>query len=72
LAVFNRWFASIPGPTVCNRAFAHYRTSFGKVGMDLFYINEPYKSIYDRLILASPKRTEALLLRSGQLHPGDL
>ena len=22
-AVFNRWFASIPGPTVCNRAFAH-------------------------------------------------
>src|SRR5262245_41526031 len=25
--------------------------------MDLFYINEPYKSIYDRLILASPKRT---------------
>ena len=24
-AVFNRWFASIPGPTICNRAFAHYR-----------------------------------------------
>src|ERR1035441_7405151 len=23
-AVFNRWFASIPGPTLCNRAFAHY------------------------------------------------
>jgi len=22
-------------------AFAHYGTSFGKVGMDLFYINEP-------------------------------
>ena len=21
-AVFNRWFASIPGPTICNRAFA--------------------------------------------------
>lgn len=22
-AVFNRWFSSIPGPTICNRAFAH-------------------------------------------------
>jgi phospholipase C len=22
-AVFNRWFSSIPGPTLCNRAFAH-------------------------------------------------
>src|ERR1041385_6704084 len=25
-AVFNGWFASIPGPTICNRAFAHYRS----------------------------------------------
>ncbi|MEO8735367.1 MAG: alkaline phosphatase family protein, partial [Edaphobacter sp.] len=32
-AVFNRWFASIPGPTICNRAFAHYGTSFGQVSM---------------------------------------
>src|SRR5216684_5027989 len=23
-AVFNGWFSSIPGPTICNRAFAHY------------------------------------------------
>ena len=49
-AVFNRWFASIPGPTICNRAFAHYGTSFGQVGMDVFYVKEPYKSIYDRMI----------------------
>jgi phospholipase C len=49
-AVFNRWFSSIPGPTICNRAFAHYGTSFGKVAMDLFYVNEPFKSIYNRLI----------------------
>jgi len=48
-AVFNRWFASIPGPTVCNRAFAHYGTSFGRVDMNPFYINEPFESIYDRL-----------------------
>ena len=31
-AVFNGWFSSIPGPTICNRAFAHYGTSFGRWG----------------------------------------
>jgi len=46
-AVFNRWFASIPGPTICNRAFAHYGTSFGQVGMSMFYPQG--KSIYERL-----------------------
>jgi phospholipase C len=59
-AVFNRWFSSIPGPTICNRAFAHYGTSFGKVAMDLFYVNEPFKSIYNRLIDATPKHTAKL------------
>ena len=59
-ALFNKWFSSIPGPTICNRAFAHYGTSFGKVGMDLFYINEPYLSVYDRLIRATPKHTAKL------------
>src|SRR6204780_2704763 len=53
-AVFNRWFASIPGPTICNRAFAHYGTSFGRVDMNLLYINEPFKSVYDRLVGAPP------------------
>jgi len=48
-AVFNRWFSSIPGPTLCNRAFAHYGTSFGQVSMDVFYWNKMYKSIYERL-----------------------
>jgi len=47
--VFNRWFCSIPGPTTCNRAFAHYGTSFGQVSLDIFYVKEPYKSIYERL-----------------------
>ena len=51
-AVFNGWFASIPGPTICNRAFAHYGTSFGQVGMDVFYVKEPWKSIYERMIAA--------------------
>jgi phospholipase C len=56
-AVFNRWFASIPGPTICNRAFAHYGTSFGRVDMNPVYLNEPFKSVYSRLLNATPKRT---------------
>ena len=49
-AVFNGWFASIPGPTICNRAFAHYGTSFGSVTMNPFVINKPISSIYDRML----------------------
>jgi phospholipase C len=48
-AVFNGWFSSIPGPTLCNRAFAHYGTSFGHVGMEILYTNAKFKSIYQRL-----------------------
>jgi phospholipase C len=51
-AVFNRWFASIPGPTICNRAFAHYGTSFGQVSMDVFEFNRKIAPIYDRLLAA--------------------
>ena len=56
-AVFKRWFASIPGPTICNRAFAHYGTSFGRVDMNPFDIIDPIKSIYTRLVTATPKHT---------------
>jgi phospholipase C len=56
-AVFNSWHASIPGPTICNRAFAHYGTSFGQASMDVFYLGKPYLSIYERMIAASPART---------------
>jgi phospholipase C len=52
-AVFNRWFASIPGPTICNRAFAHYGTSFGQVSMDVFYEGKDIKAIYDRMLAAN-------------------
>lgn len=48
-ALFNGWFSSIPGPTLCNRAFAHYGSSFGNVGMNVFYPNTVYKSVYQRL-----------------------
>jgi phospholipase C len=51
-AVFNGWFSSIPGPTLCNRAFAHYGTSFGQVSMDVFYYGKQYLSVYERLVNA--------------------
>lgn len=49
-ALFNGWFSSIPGPTLCNRAFAHYGTSFGNVSMDIFYYSKMYPSIYERML----------------------
>jgi phospholipase C len=52
-AVFNGWFASIPGPTICNRAFAHYGTSFGNVDMNMFLVTAADRAkiptIYERL-----------------------
>jgi phospholipase C len=56
-AVYNRWFASIPGPTICNRAFAHFGTSFGRVDLNPIYPPNPIKNVYSRLINANPKRT---------------
>lgn len=51
-AVFNRWFSSLPGPTIPNRAFAHFGTSFGKTDMDVLYLGEKYLSIYERMLHA--------------------
>ena len=52
-AVFNGWFSSIPGPTICNRAFAHYGTSFGNVDMNMFLVTDADRNkiptIYERL-----------------------
>jgi phospholipase C len=52
-AVFNGWFSSIPGPTICNRAFAHYGTSFGNVDMNLFLLpaasSNNIPTIYERM-----------------------
>jgi phospholipase C len=51
-AVFNSWFSSIPGPTICNRAFAHFGTSFGHTDMSVLYLNEKYLSVYQRMVNA--------------------
>ena len=49
-AVFNAWFSSLPGPTVPNRAFAHFGTSFGKVSNSIAYAGAKYKTIYERML----------------------
>jgi phospholipase C len=48
-AVFNGWFSSVPGPGPCNRAFAHYGTSFGQVGMEMPPTSAAIPSIYERM-----------------------
>lgn len=55
-AVCDRWFSSLPGPTVPNRIFAHFGTSFGHVDNAMKF-GDNGKSIYSRLINAgrSPK-----------------
>ncbi|HUA58342.1 MAG TPA: alkaline phosphatase family protein [Verrucomicrobiae bacterium] len=50
--IFNRWFSSLPGPTVPNRAFAHFGTSFGHTDMDVFYLGTKYPTIYQRMLNA--------------------
>lgn len=48
-ATFNRWFCSVPGPSVPNRAFAHFGTSFGKLDNAPTYSGVKYPSIYERM-----------------------
>jgi phospholipase C len=46
--VCDRWFSSVPGPTLPNRAFAHFGTSFGRLDMSpVYFSNKP--NIYSRL-----------------------
>jgi phospholipase C len=47
-AACDQWFSSVPGPTLPNRAFAHFGTSFGRLDMSPdFFRAQP--SIYQRL-----------------------
>lgn len=54
--LFNGWFSSIPGPTICNRAFAHYGTSFGQVSMNMLYVRKSLEAkiltVYERMLNA--------------------
>ncbi len=48
-AVCTRWFSSIPGPTLPNRAYAHAATSVGHVDMTINWWKES-KTIYELLV----------------------
>lgn len=50
-AVCDRWFSSLPGPTVPNRLFAHFGTSFANVDNSMKF-GDNGKSIYSRLMNA--------------------
>jgi phospholipase C len=47
-AVCDRWFSSVPGPTLPNRSFAHAATSVGRVDMNPIWFEES-KTIYELL-----------------------
>jgi phospholipase C len=46
--VCDQWYSSVPGPTLPNRAFAHFGTSFGRLDMSPDYFRAR-PSIYQRL-----------------------
>ena len=48
-ALCTRWFSSVPGPTLPNRAFAHGATSVGHVDMTINWWSET-KTIYELLV----------------------
>jgi phospholipase C len=48
-AVCTRWFSSMPGPTLPNRAYAHAATSVGHVDMTINWWKES-KTIYELLV----------------------
>jgi phospholipase C len=56
-AVCDHWFASVPGPSLPNRAFAHYGSSFGHVGMEPYYGEMRFNSIFERLAAAGRTAT---------------
>lgn len=53
-AICDQWFSSVPGPTLPNRAFAHFGTSFGRLDMSPDYFRSK-SSIYQRLAAAGKK-----------------
>lgn len=48
-ALCKRWFSSVPGPTLPNRAYAHGATSVGHVDMTINWWKES-TTIYERLV----------------------
>lgn len=53
-AICDQWFSSVPGPTLPNRAFAHFGTSFGRLDMSPEHFRAK-PNIYSRLNKAGVK-----------------
>jgi len=53
-AVCDRWFSSVPGPTLPNRSFAHAATSVGRVDMNPIWFEEG-ETIYELLAKSNVK-----------------
>jgi phospholipase C len=52
--ICDQWFSSVPGPTLPNRAFAHFGTSFGRLDMSPDYFRSK-PSIYQRMMKANKR-----------------
>ncbi|PYT70750.1 MAG: hypothetical protein DMG39_14870 [Acidobacteria bacterium] len=52
--ICDQWFSSVPGPTLPNRAFAHFGTSFGRLDMSPDYFRSK-PSIYQRMTKANKR-----------------
>jgi phospholipase C len=63
-AVCDRWFASVPGPTLPNRCFAHAATSIGRVDMSPIWYDVS-KTIYE--LLAENKVTSKIFYHDATM-----
>ncbi|MBS1806903.1 MAG: alkaline phosphatase family protein [Acidobacteria bacterium] len=65
-AVCDNWFASVPGPTLPNRAFVHFSTSLGRVDMSPDWGGK-YKTIYELLDGESPRVTAKIYYQDSTI-----
>jgi phospholipase C len=63
-AVCDRWFSSLPGPTLPNRLFVHCGTSDGRLDMSPEYF-AGFRSVYEVLDKASPNGVSAAIYCDG-------
>ncbi len=68
-AVCDRWFSSVPGPTLPNRAFAHFGTSFGRADMSPLYTHEGlFVDTDQRLQMISRHQRQSIFLQPPGRH----
>ena len=65
-AVCDRWFSSVPGPTLPNRSFAHAATSIGRVDMNPIWFSES-KTIYELLAASTPPVSSKIFFHDASM-----